>query len=122
MIKKKYRDPMRAAVIRAIHTFANSDKRWERRRKTGLGDAELTEALRDELGIVGGGSLPQPYSQYFFWHKGSPPTVILQDNSWNDLATISGMQLVNYVRELGQIPYPGQGIPQDIFTATEAAR
>lgn len=42
------------AFMRAVHSTSGAKTRWEQRRKSGLNDADLTDALRYELGIFGG--------------------------------------------------------------------
>ena len=46
------------AFRRATQSFANAGERWEERARTGLSDDQLEEALRYELGIMGGSCGP----------------------------------------------------------------
>lgn len=53
------------AFRRATNGFANAGERWKERARTGLSDDQLEEALRYELGIMGGSGGPgQPSLAY----------------------------------------------------------
>jgi hypothetical protein len=53
------------AFRRATGGFANAENRWRERARTGLSDAQLEEALRSELGIMGGSGGPAQPSLAF---------------------------------------------------------
>jgi hypothetical protein len=78
-----------------------ADKRWSHRRKRGLTDAELKEAIAFEFGILGGGSHPEWHS-----HQGGDDPKFWLSISYHGKPTLKGQPLQERVRSLMKIPYP----------------
>ena len=83
--------------------FANYEKRWDARRKTGLTDRELKEAITEEYGIEGWNT----YSGLGCRHKGGKNPLLEITLKNGQMVTLKGKQLVDIqVRLVMDIPYP----------------
>ena len=57
-------DPVATILKAATSSFAGTETRWQQRRKTGLSDKALTDAIAYEFGTMGGGTLDGIYYQF----------------------------------------------------------
>jgi hypothetical protein len=94
------------AFMRAVHSFANADERWQQRAVSGLTDDELKEALRYELGIAGGsssrGSIRVEY-------QGAGLKIWASWDSFNHYGTkpiLEGTDTMAFAREVFEISNP----------------
>jgi hypothetical protein len=95
------------ALDRAINTTSGAEERWAERKKTGLTDELLYSAIKYELGIEGGSTLPNGDTVHYIasglricrLEKGAefvyPPTPVFSEQ-----------KTVNAVRELYKIKDP----------------
>jgi len=94
----KKQEIINKAGIRALHSFADANIRWAVRKKNGLSDNKLKEAIAEELGISGGfagGGL------WYDYKGGRCPEITV---SKPITARVKGKRLIVMVRELLQIP------------------
>lgn len=108
--------------LHPLHSFADAPDRWGERRKRGLTDAELREAILDELGIQGcawlgdwrvnyGGESLMMSERYV---TRAPYIVVLKlpgKKKSEKPLVLQGHDLVCYVRDLLQIPEPKERFP-----------
>lgn len=97
-----------AVVFRAVHSYQGARERWETDRKTGLTDEEFRERVRYEMGIAGGGSLPEPwFNKYYMMYRGGtrPQIEIIEWDSGNRYV-LKGSELLNYLRHAVGVGYP----------------
>lgn len=108
--KDKYR-----GFRRAVTSFSGAAERWQERASTGMTNADLHEALRQELGIAGGSggrdSLRVSY-------EGSGLKVWvswMSHNTYIDEPTFQGEQSARIAREIFNISDPDDN-QLDLFT------
>jgi hypothetical protein len=96
----------REALHHALHSFSGSKERWEKRRATGLTDADLSEAISKEFGSWGGQSYGIGNT-----HCGEKPPRIWFGNAGDGQGRrrkpdLQGKALVAVVREFLRVPLP----------------
>ncbi len=94
------------AFMRAVHSTSDAKARWEQHAKTGLSDAKLQEALRNELGIFGGSTGPDMLG---ITYQGSGLKIWASWDGVNhclDEPVLQGSQTIDYARQVFGIPNP----------------
>lgn len=93
------------AVKETMHLAPQADERWDLRRKTGLNDDEMLDAVRHELLRVGhGSSIIESVPEFSVWILGDRfPSVEIRD-SHVVVASATGRTLAELVRVLEDIP------------------
>jgi hypothetical protein len=95
------------AIYYSLHSFSESDIRWQQRRSRKMTDDELRLAISEELGIAGGAAMAGLWYDY---KGGCNPTIVLQ--KWPGMPPeqkpiiISGKALIASVRQILNIPEP----------------
>ena len=97
------------ALVQALHSFSDADKRWEKRRQSGRTDAQLQEDLGYEFGISGGSSYQS--------HAGGKNPKFWYTEHWSSKKkpTLEGRALVDKVRELLKIGNPERAEQMRLF-------
>ena len=90
-------------LFSALHSVENAKRRWDRRRRSGLTDQGLREAIAEEFGIQGGQSGPGRAS--ISYSGGSNPR-FWYDVTYNKPPTLHGRRLLDAVREIMDIRMP----------------
>ena len=92
-------------LCQSLHSFANSEDRWNRRKSTGLNDDQLRLAIAEEFGIAGGAASE---ALWYSYQGGANPKFILEQ--WPDMPSdakeivIHGKELLFLVRQILDIP------------------
>jgi len=96
------------ACLRAVHSYKGAIARWEQDRITGLDDDEFSQRVRYELGISGGGSLPEPYFQKYFLetHGLTDPWIKIKSWDTGNEYLLRGAKLFAFLRDTLQVGYP----------------
>ena len=97
-------DPVVKVLKAASSSFAGAEVRWQHRRKTGLIDKALTDAIAYEFGIMGGGTLDGIYYQF----QGGKPPSLTYHLSFGDSARekrVVRKTLSDKIREIHSIPW-----------------
>ena len=87
----------------AVHSYADAERRWAALRKKGATDARLREVIKEEMGDGSYGSKADGRVSY----KGAIPAVWFNKDAHSGPPSLSGSALVQAVRDLLKIPYPG---------------
>lgn len=91
------------AFMRASHSMADAENRWNRRRERGLADNELKEAIAYEFGAHGASSGPRLRS---IMYKGGNSPVLEIEKSLPIGKVIKGKELLTLARNTLNIPTP----------------
>lgn len=99
------KEPERA-LHSALHSMAGAAERWARRIGIGLEDAELRAAIGYEFGTEGGSAGPDmvPYT----YKGGVAPGFWFDAISAHGKPTLAGKRLIDTVRVILGVPYPGR--------------
>jgi hypothetical protein len=97
--------PVWCAIKSACRHIAGAEERWADRRKTGLTDEQLLEALGRELGIQGGASGGGGILEINYTGRGSP-RIWIGPYECKDKPTLSGPALLRAVRDVLLIRTP----------------
>ncbi len=107
MKKSLTQNDIREAFIHATTNTSGARDRWKERAQTGLTEAQLTEALRYELGIWGGSSSTETCPDVQFQSAGFKIWASWESmNYYNVPPVLQGQQTINMARTVFGIKDP----------------
>jgi hypothetical protein len=98
-----------AGFRRATGGPGDSDERWRDRAQKGMTDEQLAEALKQELGIMGGSAGPDALSLHFqgaglkIWISWEIPNYVRMKPTFEGKSTIAMARLVYGIRDPADI-------------------
>ena len=98
-------EQQRAQLYGALHMFVDAEVRWDQRRKNGLTNKGLRDAVASEFGSMGGRAGDEGH---YTFRGGSNPAIWFDICGEHGPPSLTGCALLAAVREVMQIPLPGQ--------------
>ena len=98
-------DPVAKILKAATSSFAGAEVRWQQRRKTGLSDKALMDAIAYEFGTMGGGTLDGVHYQF---QGGKPPSLTYYYLSSGDSTRekrLARQTLLDKIRVMYSVPW-----------------
>lgn len=107
---------LEAALRVATTHIEGAEGRWKRRARSGMSDAELADALKEELGIAGGASGYPGCPSVWFTGTGLKIWVSWGITTGQGTPVLKGAATVRLARRMYRIPYPAKESQMLLFS------